>query len=1182
MRRIIRIVVISLVIIVIVLPITATSVVSSKWFRPKLLNLCTSFVEDGQIGMDSISVSLLEEIPHLSVKLYNGAIHSYAYFDVGSENEKYLAEIPSQAHTPLTFKEFVVSLDIPSLIFGKINIKRIRLIEPKIYGYISPWGKANWDIFPESAPEEEEDESEFNLDLDVQRIALSNASLTLHDGKNKNQYKVNIERFFTGGHISLDPDKINLRRVILKNSDLSVNMKKGGNWIKVSIDSLMIRGNKKEELYSIALATRTNLSMGGKAYTRGFPLGINGDIGMDISNPTNFDIDSTVLSIAGSPIVFDGKVGFMGENIFTNLDCSIPDFHIGKAISYLDTAAFPQFKGMTTDLRMALDLHAQGRYESKTGLLPALNADIKIPEGSFRYPGIDMEIKKLGFDGHLNYDPYIVDSTSIAINSVDLDATGITLKGDGRGTNLLEDPFFDVAFEGAADLTALSELFLKDAGITALGDMNIDLRGKFRTSDLSITQIGNTRIFGRFKTDNLLVDIPQDTIFADLQGVTLLFGSMENKRDTLLAQGTKTLQVSFRADSANVRYKEIAQVDLSKARASVKSAADALTGDTTAIHPLKGEVSARRLNVAMSDSLKIRGSQLAVRASMLPSEEDSLAPRLALTTNAGRIAYRDAENLISIRNANIGFDGTLRSVAQKRRMNDPMAKARRERYLDSLQRIYPDISRDSLSAHNRKLRAGQNTDELGKEGNIDMSVDESINDLLNKWDANCTIKADGGRVITPYLPLRNRMGKVDIAINTNEVRFHNTEVNLGRTDLNLTGRVWGIRRAVTRGGKLHADLLVSSDTLDVNQLLGAVDRASQYISSDESEKVSLTGIESEEEMAELVSNAIDTAEVTSPLLLIPGNIDFKLGMFVGYGEFSDIALNGISGELYAKDRILQIYDLKALTEAGNMALTALYSTQSKKNINTGFDLELRNIQIDRLIDAVPSVDTLVPMLRSFEGVLDCEMAATARLDTNMNIMLPSLNGVARLTGEDLVLLDGETFAKVAKLLRFKDRENNKIDNISIEMLVSDNKVEMFPFVLQMDRIMAAASGVHNLDMSFKYHLSVIKSPLPMRLGVNVSGTFDDMKIRLGKVKYKDANVPSFTKVIDESRLNLRHNIVDIFNRGYRDITRMEMVKRDAKIEEALDMKDLDDLSESEKKELEKEGIVIPSPSPASL
>ncbi len=161
-------------VLVIVVPLTVTAILSSEWFRPKLTGICNSFVENGEITMDSLSVSLLEEIPLLSIKLYNGAVHSHAYAEIDAKNEKYLPQIPEQAHTPVTFKQFIVSLDIPSLIFGKINIRRIRLSEPNIYGYISPWGKANWDIFGEGTQEDDttEEETTSTLNLGVQRVSL--------------------------------------------------------------------------------------------------------------------------------------------------------------------------------------------------------------------------------------------------------------------------------------------------------------------------------------------------------------------------------------------------------------------------------------------------------------------------------------------------------------------------------------------------------------------------------------------------------------------------------------------------------------------------------------------------------------------------------------------------------------------------------------------------------------------------------------------------------------------------------------------------------------------------------------------------------------------------------------------------------------------------------------------------
>lgn len=214
-----------------------------------------------------------------------------------------------------------------------------------------------------------------------------------------------------------------------------------------------------------------------------------------------------------------------------------------------------------------------------------------------------------------------------------------------------------------------------------------------------------------------------------------------------------------------------------------------------------------------------------------------------------------------------------------------------------------------------------------------------------------------------------------------------------------------------------------------------------------------------------------------------------------------------------------------------MSLTALYATRSRDDIVTGFDLELRRVQVERLISLMPSVDSLLPMLRSFEGMVDCTIAATAAVDTMMNIELPTLNAACSIRGENLVLLDGETFTEISKMLRFKNRKRNLIDRISVDLLVHDNRIELFPFIVEMDRYKAAVSGVQRLDMSFDYHISVLKSPIPFRLGVNIFGTLDKFKFRIGRARYKSENLPSFVGLIDTTRVNLRRTITDIFRRG---------------------------------------------------
>ena len=79
-----------------------------------------------------------------------------------------------------------------------------------------------------------------------------------------------------------------------------------------------------------------------------------------------------------------------------------------------------------------------------------------------------------------------------------------------------------------------------------------------------------------------------------------------------------------------------------------------------------------------------------------------------------------------------------------------------------------------------------------------------------------------------------------------------------------------------------------------------------------------------------------------------------------------------------------------------------------------------------------------------------------------------------------------------------------------------------------------------MDMNFKYHISILKSPLPFKAGVNISGNLDKMKIRVGKAKYKDDVTPAAIHKddvtpaaihkVDSTRMDLGRRIVERFHR----------------------------------------------------
>ena len=88
-------------------------------------------------------------------------------------------------------------------------------------------------------------------------------------------------------------------------------------------------------------------------------------------------------------------------------------------------------------------------------------------------------------------------------------------------------------------------------------------------------------------------------------------------------------------------------------------------------------------------------------------------------------------------------------------------------------------------------------------------------------------------------------------------------------------------------------------------------------------------------------------------------------------------------------------------------------------------------------------------------------------------------------------------------MMFKSKEKNPVDELNAEMIIRDNQVEFSPSYLSIDRYELALGGKQNLDMSYDYHISVLKSPVPFKAGVEIKGQdFDDYKINLTTAKYR--------------------------------------------------------------------------------
>ena len=315
---------------------------------------------------------------------------------------------------------------------------------------------------------------------------------------------------------------------------------------------------------------------------------------------------------------------------------------------------------------------------------------------------------------------------------------------------------------------------------------------------------------------------------------------------------------------------------------------------------------------------------------------------------------------------------------------------------------------------------------------------------------------------------------------------------------------------------------------------------------------------------------VDTS-ARNTLLVLPANLNAKVAVQANTVRWSSLETSFLSTSLEMKERCLQATNTFAMTNMGEAFLEGFYSTRTKKDLKAGFDLMLSNITAEKVIELFPAVDSIMPMLKAFKGLLDCEMAATSSLDTDMNLILPSVTGIVKIDGKNLSLSESEDLDKLRKSLRFKDRDSSYIDAMSVRGIISNDQLEIFPFILDVDRYTVALSGIQQFDQKFKYHVAAIKSPVPFKFGVNLKGMFSDWRWKLGKAKFKSTKIPLFDDQVDGVRVNLVNSIHNIFERGVEQAIKQNEQAQAAieskKAAESYSAEETEELTEAEKQEL---------------
>lgn len=966
----------------------------------------------------------------------------------------------AQSDTLLEAKRVVARIELMQLLCdGVVNVREVALQEVTLNPYIGAEGQTNFDVLTLSSDSTEEDTTSGSF---IQSVQFEDLRLTL-DAK----------------QISLVDEQDTLSAQL---HDATI--------------SLTAKGEEKVCGQLSVTLPQLTASYKGTDYATNAKILLKAPYEMDLQMEGLSDIQYAKVNLHDASLALNEfAVEIEGSAevipaIDVDLSLRTNTWHIADFLQLVPSSIFTMPEDITADGYLRLEAVVQGEYNDST--MPLIDAHLTLNDATGEYAGLPYVLEDVQalVDAHVDLNNEALTAADIRFFSAKTKQSSVT--GSGRVEDLLNSMLLDLALNVKLHLPDAA-YFLPD-GMVVNGKAEGPLFLKITLDDLSEVRLKK----GVIKADLAIrdLDAAMDSMTVSSKKAQLSFAipntrkaasgnkqAAERRKHLDLLDGCLHLSnLEFEQMGSMTAYLGETNIDL--------QVSDILSNDPVIYADLDVETSRLDGTMLMTDSLG--GVQNAVVKAEKPNicayveydTKDTLRiPTLACTFAMQKLVadYDTIHAHISAPKGEAAISGGRRDKTQPRikakiKADDVDAKMGSE---VSLQTGLFDVAIAARHTNNKE-------------------------NILLEWQPKLDFHLQKAKAELAALEPTVKIPEIKFSYSNKDFKIDTSRVELGHSDFSLSGEIRNIGAYLANQDILEGTLNFYSSHADINELMG-------YVS----------GLGSDEEALAEEEKTLTPEEKAADPFLVPVGIDMTLNTYITEADAFDQHLRNLGGQVYVRDGVLIIEEMGFICEAARLQLTGMYKTPRKNHIFAGFDYHMTDINVEELVNMIPQVDSMLPMLRSFKGAANFHLAAETYMNAKYEIKPSTTRGAMSIDAKDLTLLDGETFTKIAKILTFKKKTENKIDSISAEISLYKQQIDIYPFLISCDKWMGAVGGQHYLDMSFDYHVNLLS---PLYIGVGVKGTFDDLSIKPEKCIYAKDFRPVLSKKVDTQAADIRKMI----------------------------------------------------------
>ena len=988
----------------------------------------------------------------------------------------------SPSDTLAYINECIVSVDIKKFLKeDKVIIDECRLHGGYVNLFTNKSGQTNLDIFPPSEQDAIEESSELNYSIDLALLKFDDVSFNYTD-------------LTQGMHADIDGFNM-MAKGRMKGSTLTGD-------VNMSLRSI----DYKQATDSLTMAVMLHdMKMGGEAEMIGD--NVNADIELSSSKMT-FESEGQTADFASLNFKYDGSINDY-DAVKGNVELAVNDLSFVMDEEKLLNKA---------DIRMISPLNAT---------LSTMNVEFGASQFALNNIFVDLIGKVAMPNDDIVVDLDIKTNTMIVKELIELVPAsmreellaGIDVEGELQITADVDGVYNEESMPvvNAALTYNKGMVFMPEMLPYPLTNLNtsinadIDLNGK---SDIYLNYLNAKMSNSSLSLSGTVKDV-MNKMYCD---ISLKANADLDELQSFIPEGIVVKgDINFEA-SGNVNKHQLDNMDLMKSK-------------------IRGDMQWNDMEVVYADSINVEADILNINFVLPNSASEDLSNSLAAITISGANLDARVSDMIVAGLRDYNIDAQVSNVLDE---DTPMsiyadyAFSRIDASMDDMAVFTNNpqgtlamfMKENSADASYIAVYAGDSLsfkmgDEMCFETekldfNVSADYDDDQENLILQWNPHAGVKLDKAVFSMSDMPTPVYIPSIDFQYDTTGIDIKNSSVILGNSDFELQGKLSNVDEFFRKEALLKGTLDFTSNYTDVNQIM---------------ELFSGMGDTTQVVEEVVVTDSVDKEDEP---FMVPKGIDITLNTNIKNAVAGEMSLSDIAGGLTVKNGILVLNEMGFTTDAATMMLTAMYKSPRKNHLYLGLNLHLLQIDIAEMIDLIPELDTLVPMLSSFSGKAEFHFAAETYMKSNYDLKVSTLRGATAIRGKDLVILDNKTYKKLGRLLGFKDKEHNKIDNLSVEITAFKNEIDVYPTLITVDKYQAVVGGRHNLDMTFDYKLG-LSNPWPIKwLGIIVKGNPEDMKFRFRFKKNINLEEPKGDRddvhIIEET-LRLKKIIYESLNKN---------------------------------------------------